>query len=209
MDGILHLKRFFCKDVRKYLFRHCDKIDHALALSSSRDYPYTIWTNLPIDYAIKGSVRLLEWALKQHPRDSQNNYWSSRICAAAALHGHLHVLKWLRGLNPPVHWNEDTCSSAALGGHLEVLQWARSEKHGRNKCAWNSWTCGGAAKGGHLEVLKWAYANGATMDQWTCVGAAKGGHLEVFQWAKDNGCYVNKKMCIQAAREGKGAPIPL
>jgi len=27
---------------------------------------------------------------------------------------------------PPVPWNECTCSAAALGGHLELLKWARA-----------------------------------------------------------------------------------
>jgi hypothetical protein len=43
-------------------------------------------------------------------------------CAAAAQHGHLEVLQWVRANG--CDWDIGMCAAAAEGGHLEVLQWA-------------------------------------------------------------------------------------
>ena len=63
----------------------------------------------------------------------------------AAMHGHLHVLKWAKenGCN----WDEFTCAKAAAGGYLEVLQWAREKN-----CPWDRFTCAYAAFFDHLDV---------------------------------------------------------
>jgi len=72
---------------------------------------------------------------------------------AAASHGHLEVLKWLRSEGCP--WDASACRSAARGGHLEVLKWLRKEG-----CPWDERTCERAASRGHLDVLRWAIDNG-------------------------------------------------
>ena len=100
---------------------------------------------------------------------------------AAASHGHLEVLKWLRSEGCP--WDASACRSAARGGHLEVLKWLRKEG-----CPWDERTCERAASRGHLDVLKFAYENGCPWNEETCEKAARGGHLDVLQWAIDNGC---------------------
>ena len=102
-------------------------------------------------------------------------------CEAAALGGHLDILKWARANGCP--WSEETCEEAAWGGHLETLQWARA-----NGCPWDESTCFGAALGGHLEILQWARANGRPWEVRTCEKAARRGHLEILQWARGNGC---------------------
>ena len=76
-----------------------------------------------------------------------------RVCDAAASHGHLEALIWLRGRGFP--WNTSVCWSAAGAGHLEVLRYAH--EHG---CPWNADTCVYAAHGGHLEVLRFARERG-------------------------------------------------
>lgn len=56
--------------------------------------------------------------------NSYNGYeWDDLSCSYAALHNHLHVLKWLRENGCP--WNKWTSASAARGGNLEMLQWLR------------------------------------------------------------------------------------
>ena len=48
----------------------------------------------------------------------------TKSCAAAALNGHLHVLKWMHEVI--YVWDELTSANAAAGGHLEVLLWLRA-----------------------------------------------------------------------------------
>lgn len=73
-----------------------------------------------------GTDRWLDRCLVQRIGDE-----SSRICATAALHGHLKILQLLRerGFN----WNMNICKNAVMSGHLEVLKWARD-----NGCRWDS-----------------------------------------------------------------------
>ena len=84
-----------------------------------------------------------------------------RACGAAASHGHLEVLCWLRGRGFP--WSESVCCSAATAGHLEVLRYLH--EHG---CLWDRNTCHCAAHGGHVEVLRYAHEHGCPWDRNTC-----------------------------------------
>eukprot|EP00213_Chloropicon_mariensis_P005623 CAMPEP_0197471462 /NCGR_PEP_ID=MMETSP1309-20131121/2420_1 /TAXON_ID=464262 /ORGANISM="Genus nov. species nov., Strain RCC998" /LENGTH=94 /DNA_ID=CAMNT_0043009227 /DNA_START=21 /DNA_END=301 /DNA_ORIENTATION=+ len=77
-----------------------------------------------------------------------------RITNAAALNGHLNVLKHWRKKKETV-FDKCTCEFAALGGSLEVLTWLRE-----NDCQWNEYTCNAAAKGGRLNMLKYLYEKG-------------------------------------------------
>lgn len=51
-------------------------------------------------------------------------YGDENICAKAAKHGDLDVIKWARANN--VEWDFTTTGNAAYYGHLEVLKWAIS-----------------------------------------------------------------------------------
>ena len=128
-----------------------------------------------------------------------------RIMNAAALNGHLNVLKhWkdpeLIGQKIIFFWilfDEHTCAFAAYGGYLEVLIWLRE-----NNCPWNSETCSSAALGGHLDVLKYLHEKGCPWNSTTCECAAMGGHLEVLKYAHEQGCPWDFKTCAGAASRG-------
>jgi hypothetical protein len=92
-------------------------------------------------------------------------------CRAAAAHGQLEALVWLRGRG--CSWDASVCDAAAGGGHLELLRYAREQG-----CPWHSGTCYSAARGGHLEALRYAREQGCPWDYRTCSSAAGGGHLE-------------------------------
>jgi hypothetical protein len=117
------------------------------------------------------------------------------VCSAAAAHGQLEALVWLRGRG--CSWSKHVCSSAARAGHLEVLRYAH--EHG---CPWDEQTCSSAAIGGHLEVLQYAHEHGCPSDEYTCTYAAMGGHLEVLQYAHEHGCPWDELTCAHAARGG-------
>ena len=92
----------------------------------------------------------MKWARDQDPPCP----WDASACSAAALGGHLDVVKFLRQ-DPPCPWNGRTCSSAAKGGRLEILVWLRN--HG---CPWNAKDCAlKAEKAGHDHVVRWIKCN--------------------------------------------------
>ena len=151
-----------------------------------------------------------------------------RIMNAAALHGHLSVLKHWKDpelIGQKIIFDEQTCAFAAYGGCLEVLIWLRENncpwgeytcsnaareghldvlKYAHKKgCPWDKRTCSRAAEGGHLEVLKYAHENGCSWDEWTCYYAAEGGHLEVLKYARLHGCPFDKRTCMTLARKGQ------
>jgi hypothetical protein len=123
----------------------------------------------------------------------------ARACCAAAAHGQLEALVWLRGRGCP--WSTFVCMSAAGAGHLEVLRYAH--EHGR---PWDSSTCKDAARGGHLEVLRYAHEHGCPWDSSTCYAAVKGGHLEVLRYAHEHGCPWIAYTC-SGRRPSRGAAV--
>ena len=48
------------------------------------------------------------------------------VCSAAAKHGHLNILKWLR--HHGCQWDSHTSRQAAVNNHLELLRWARQQQ---------------------------------------------------------------------------------
>ena len=73
------------------------------------------------DYAaMRGSVRLLEWAREN------NRAWSASTCSFAAQHGHLPVLQYLHENGCP--WNSGTCWGAAHYKRWDCLQYAVDNK---------------------------------------------------------------------------------
>lgn len=108
---------------------------------------------------------------------------NSACAAAAASHGRVNTLAWLRRHINPCPWDETACAAAAANGHLIALQWLRK------MCAsWDHETCASAARGGHLRVLDWAFHAGCPLPGWPCVReiAAERGDLATFTWAREH-----------------------
>eukprot|EP00611_Tribonema_gayanum_P022619 TRINITY_DN4578_c0_g1_i1.p1 TRINITY_DN4578_c0_g1~~TRINITY_DN4578_c0_g1_i1.p1 ORF type:complete len:321 (+),score=56.05 TRINITY_DN4578_c0_g1_i1:210-1172(+) len=131
---------------------------------------------------------------------------------AAALHGHLHVLRWLHselgtrgtgwamegasrhGNLEIVRWLLGTlrqgCSdraftSACVNGHIEVVHFL----HSIRPDAGGPWALHGAAMNGHLDIVQFltkhcAWANRCTSDAMDL--AAINGHLAVVKWLSEN-----------------------
>ena len=94
-----------------------------------------------------GSLELLQYLLSNDKNENglkDKNNQSIKFepyfnwCKHAAKGGQLHILQYLRNLNPPCPWNEDTCSYATTNGHLEMLKWLRSQNP---PCPWNYEQC--------------------------------------------------------------------
>ena len=127
-----------------------------------------------------GYLQVFEKYWSHVPKKRLSKLWDERTCGWAAFGGHLEVLKWLRGQDPPCPWDSDVCYWAALKGHLEVLRWARSQG-----CPWNEAAPYAAAEGGHLEVLIWLIKEGYPYDKDMCRNAAvEGGERarKVLEW---------------------------
>ena len=177
----------------------------------------------------KGKLEILQW-LHKDPRYNLISGVNGNFFEAAALAGHLEVLKFTRGLystnagrentntnavddydfNVGAHslqnecpWDARTCWAAARGGQLEVLQWLRS---GADPCPWNQDTCSAAAEGGHLEVLKWLRSgeDPCPWNEYTCSAAALRGHLEVLEFARsgEDPCPWDERTCWAAVLGG-------
>lgn len=100
---------------------------------------------------------------------------------AAALGGHLDVLRWLNYNVEISRENAKVCGFAARGGSLACLKFLRSEGF-----AWDIRTVASAAKRGLDDVLRWALENECvTRDEGlthVLLSAAKGGHVRTLQW---------------------------
>jgi hypothetical protein len=82
------------------------------------------------DAANGGSVLVLEWLVDESERGGGGAAWTPQAAAAAALRGHLDVLRWAaaRGLGMDAH----KCFANALRArHADVADWVRAEAAAR------------------------------------------------------------------------------
>lgn len=93
-----------------------------------------------------GRIEVLRWLLCQGYRGD--------VELAAAAHGRLDVMHWLREQSAPCTWSSSTCTTALIHRHMEVLKWLRSQVP---PCPWSVWR---AAFHGHLEALQWLRSQG-------------------------------------------------
>ena len=129
--------------------------------------PVLVWLKNQVGYSWKewtfnnavesGNVEVLEWLLVEggicgYDRGQVNacSRWT------AAQKGHLSVLKFLRGQDPPCPWDRWTPYYAAGAGHLKVFGWA--VRHG---CPWDRQACRSRARThNHPELERWIEAQG-------------------------------------------------
>lgn len=78
----------------------------------------------------------------------------------AARQGHLELLQWVLGQQPPCPWNASTCRLAVERGHLQVLQWVQAQQP---PCPWDKETCRLAAERRNMAVLRWLWVPAAPL----------------------------------------------
>jgi hypothetical protein len=107
--------------------------------------------------------------------------WNDKVCDAAARHGHLHCLKYLREQGCPAVY---ACTYAAQYGHLDCLAYAHEKG-----CGWvGHLTCTVAASNGRFECLKYAHEHGAPWSAATTTRAAVYGQYECLRYCVVHGC---------------------
>jgi len=143
--------------------------------------------------ARQGLLELLQRARAQSPPYPSDE----TTCGAAAQHGHLQLLQWLREQGCP--WDATTCAFAAMGGHIPVLEWLRA-----NHCPWDERACEWAARGGQMATLQWLRKQypPCPWNQSTCCRAAEQGHLDILQWARNHGCPCGPETGLRAVENG-------
>ncbi len=105
-------------------------------------------------------------------------------CAAAAIGGHLEVLKYLRE-EAKVPWDRHTANWAALTGHLHILEYLVERKYDK----YCEWACMLAARNGHLDCLKYLHETAKSpWDEKAVREAHKNNQPECVQYLLDNNC---------------------
>ncbi|XRB21376.1 hypothetical protein RI054_27g112250 [Pseudoscourfieldia marina] len=132
----------------------------------------------------------------KHLVEVEGCLWDKWTARTAIEEGHLHVVKYLlEELGCPV---DEGCSNhACQGGQLHVLRWLRDV----HKCPWNEGSFFAAARQGHLNILNYLHENGCPWNESACQGAARGGHLSVLKWLRSRNCPWNA-WTTRAALEG-------
>ena len=122
-------------------------------------------------------------------------------CSAAAVGGHLAVLRWAHEHGAP--WDQNTCEASAGRGHLHCLQWAHD-----NGCPWSrdttAWASRGA-RGASLKCLRYALEQGCEYDGEEMVSSAAGaGHIEHLAFLHDIWeVPYTTQTCLTAAMNGQ------
>ena len=118
-------------------------------------------------------------------------YIGVEVFEQASGHGQLHIIQWLRELDPPCQWSVKAYVQAAASGHLHIIQWLREQQP---PCPWDPPpyraidTFCAAADGGHLHVMRWLYENRFHWKQQYGTKymqvAAQVGDLKALEWAQ-------------------------
>lgn len=143
-----------------------------------------------------GSIRVLEWIERTWiPGEDDGSFFHERLCATAARHGDLTVLRWLRERKCP--WDATTCVEAARKGRIVALRWARE-----NGCPWGEKVFEEAAAASKREVLEWLYnqSSPCPWDSRSCQRAAQNGDLETLRWLRRRECPWDGNVLYEAAR---------
>ncbi len=105
-------------------------------------------------------------------------------CAAAAIGGHLEVLKYLRE-EAKVPWDRHTANWAALTGHLHILEYLVERKYDK----YCEWACVHATATGQLDCLKFLRETAkAPWDSYSVREAHENNYPECVQYLLDNNC---------------------
>ena len=137
-----------------------------------------------------GHLEILKWCIENDCR-----FEEIKNFAAAAEHGHLHVIEYLHSKG--YKWDAETTKMAASGGHFELLVWVRERG-----CPWTYQTLCGAVRSGHLEMAKWAFKEGCPMDQAVCRAAAQNGRTEILRLIVESGYKIENSLHTDAIRTG-------
>ena len=107
------------------------------------------------------------------------------VCTAAATHGALAALKWLRSREIPFPWSCHCSAAAAAHNQVPVLEWMLAEAPDG---FWNESCCIQAVENCHLEALKWlrSPAVGCPCPDNICTLAADAKWVEGFRWLRSS-----------------------
>ena len=151
-------------------------------------------------------LELLKWA-----REEKECEWNSRTINLAAVQGNLEMVKYCVANECPI--DESACAAAAIGGHLEVLKHLREEveapwdfftailaaKYGhlhileylveRKYDQYSEYACMYAAEKGHLDCLRYLHETAkAPWDYMAVRYAHEKNQTDCIQYLLDNNC---------------------
>lgn len=139
---------------------------------------FTIHQDAFVYASKKGWLSIIQWL---YQINSKSEKYKNHVCKLkltaqyAAMEGHIHVLDWLRSIEP--FWTEwkskadprtfsdssdgcsrqnmsSICNYAAQHGRLEVLKWAEA-----NDCLWTFFACDYALKANHIKIFQWIHSS--------------------------------------------------
>lgn len=123
-----------------------------------------------------GSIPLVKWFIQECYLPL-----SDKLVYAAAVHGHLHLLEWLR--DKGCDWHVYTWQAVAINGHLDTFKWLVDQNA--------SWffaeeIVSFAVVGGQLNVLEWIYAHAESATYDVSIVVTLVGCLDTFKWIHEH-----------------------
>jgi len=121
----------------------------------------------------------------------KTNSIHARVACAAALGGHLEIIKWCFEHGSSMH---GVMEAAAQTGHVSILEWGfQNELMLTQKCLW------GALESGTIECLEWLSEHDAPLDA-KCYKFI-GQDTEKADWLMSKRCYCTKDECYLLIQE--------
>jgi len=149
-----------------------------------------------------GSLPILKWLATSalHLKKRGTKEWHE-ICEAAAEHGRVEVLLWLR-TQKRCRMDEGVCKAAARGGSIQALQWLRN-----HHCPWDATALYAAAEAGHIHVLQWVDENNpppvTDYNSEITMTMARKGHLETLKLLNEGNFPLHRHTAAVAIEHGQ------
>jgi hypothetical protein len=144
---------------------------------------------LPRSAIESGNLELVKWL-----HDAGCSFNHKNASCTAALHGHTHILRWMRGND--IRVSKFAYKHAAGRGQLDTLQYLRELRLVGSRAITY------AAAGGKLDVIKWLLDHDYKPKSSAIGQATRGGHREVILYLLSIGVKWHRDTCIYAALRG-------
>jgi hypothetical protein len=146
----------------------CEQLDYDINICQQEE--------IILEAVASGHLKILEWI-----GSNLGKHWDVLTCQTAAKYGQLHILQWLRSLDPPCPWNKDTFKTALLGKHNEISDWLQTVEP---SCPFDSTTLDLAVVKGDMKLVQWLRSQtpSCPYSYNTCRIAIYYKHLDILQW---------------------------
>lgn len=183
-------------EILKFIYRETGKIECACLLNHRisvkgnmevlkwfKEIKHFDVCHVAVGAAQGGHINILIWIDREHEEWKKD--YGSIVAREATIHGHLHILEWLKNEKEIDLNGNDLTFDAAINGKVNILEWLKKKGLLHRGEQGGLRICNETARYGHLSTLKWLVDNCYDVNADTCAAAAQSGDLDTLRWLRE------------------------